>query len=82
MSGREKIPKPELASNSPPNADKKGWVISEDGNKCLVERPVRVTPEMENRRVEVSRTRMADFVYVTYRDPVTEVYWAEKAGAR
>jgi hypothetical protein len=81
MSDMEKIPKPELASKSPQKTDKKGWMISEGGNKCLAEKPIQVTPEMEKRRVEVSRTHMADFIYITYRDPVTEVYWAEKTGA-
>jgi hypothetical protein len=57
-------------------------MISEGGNKCLAEKPIQVTPEMEKRRVEVSRTHMADFIYITYHDPVTEVYWAEKTGAR
>ena len=81
MSDREKIPKPELASRSPQNADKKGWMISEGGNKCLVKKPVQVTPEMENRRIEVDRVHVAGSLYITYRDPVTEVYWAEKTGA-
>jgi hypothetical protein len=78
MSDVEKIPKSELASKPPPNADKVGWMISESGNKCLAKKPVQVTPEMKDRSIEVSRTHMADFIYATYRDPVTQVYWAEK----
>jgi len=82
MKGREKTPKLELASRSPQKTDKMGWVTSEGGNKCLAKKPVQVTPEMENRRIEVNRINIADFVYITYRDPVTEVYWAEKTGVR
>ena len=82
MSGNEKAPKPELASKLPLKTERKGWMISEGGNKCLAKHPIQVTLEMENRRTEIDRIRVADFVYVTYRDPVTEVYWAEKIGAR
>ena len=59
--------------------NKKGWKNSEEGNKCLAKPAIEVTAEMENRRVEVSRTRVADFDYVTYYDPLTEVYWDEKS---
>jgi hypothetical protein len=58
---------------------KTGWKNSEDGNKCLAKPTIEVTAEMEERRVEVSRTRVDNFDYVTYYDPITEVYWAEKS---
>lgn len=58
--------------------EKRGWKITEGTNKCLAKPSIEITPEMESRRVEVSRVCPAGFDYVTYRDPVTEVYWAEK----
>lgn len=55
------------------------WKNSEDGNKCLAKPTIEVTAEMEERGVEVSRTRVDNFDYVTYYDAITEVYWAEKS---
>jgi hypothetical protein len=82
MNDSKKIQKPESEYKSPPKAAKTGWKISEGGNKCLAKPSIQVTAEMESRRVEVSRTRVADLTYVTYYDPLTEVYWAEKSGVR
>ena len=82
MSDSEKILEPESEDESPPKADKMGWKISEGENKCLAKPSIQVTAEMENRRVEVSRISVADLTYVTYYDPLTEVYWAEKSAVR
>ena len=82
MSDSEKMRKPELEYKSPQKADKTGWKISEGGNKCLAKPSIQVTAEMESRRLEVNRTRVADLIYVTYYDPLTEVYWAETSVVR
>ena len=81
MNDSENTPKPGLEDKSPPKTDKAGWKVSEGANKCLAKPSIPVTAEMEGRRVEVSRTRVARLICVTYYDPLTEVYWAEKSGA-
>jgi len=59
-------------------AEKKGWRATEGENKCRVKPAIDVTLEMESRRVELDRTHLGNFDYVTYYDPETKVYWAEK----
>jgi len=78
MDDRKGTQRPDLSFQSSQEGEEKGWMISEGQNKCLVRKRLLVTPEMENRKTEVSRDHVADFVYVTYRDPITEVYWSEK----
>ena len=82
MNDGETIQDPESEGESPPKADKMGWKVSGGENKCLAKPSIQVTAEMENRRVEVSRISVADLTYVTYYDPLTEVYWAEKSAMR
>ena len=60
---------------------KKGWQVADGENKCRVKPSIDITPEMEARRVELDRTRLGNYDYVTYYDPETEVYWAEKIAA-
>ena len=82
MDDKGGIQRPDLSSQSSQEGEEKGWMISEGQNKCLVRKRVLVTPEMEHRKTEVSRDRVANLVYVTYRDPITEVYWSEKLDAK
>jgi hypothetical protein len=75
------MPKPEPEGKSSPAVGKTGWKAVEGANKCLAKPSIPVTAEMEKRRVEVNRARVAGMTYVTYYDPLTEVYWSEKSSA-
>ena len=58
---------------------RKGWKVGEDDGIIKDERGEYfvVTEAMERRRIEVKRSKFEHSLYITYLDPITQIYWVE-----
>lgn len=64
---------------SKPRGKRKGWKLAGDDilvkdreNEYFV-----VTAAMRRRGIQVSRSEFAHSTYITYLDPITDIYWIE-----
>jgi len=58
---------------------RKGWKVGKDDGIVKDERGEYfvVTETMERRRIEVKRSKFEHSLYITYLDPITQIYWVE-----